>query len=123
MDPDYIHDCLLEHKDFKFRGNSKIVFLSANALAQDYVRTKKGNSWEITQLTFHLNTNVLKIELDRDKAHWLMKMMEENSVTNLKKTTLQHLKISFEEKWDDFELFWFSKPMQQLKENGVVLSL
>ncbi|ACU07743.1 hypothetical protein FIC_01295 [Flavobacteriaceae bacterium 3519-10] len=123
IDPDYIHDCLLEHEDFKFKENSKIVFLTGNALAQDYVRTKKGNSWEITQLTFHLNTNILKIELDRDKAHWLMKTIEENSVMNLKKTTLQQLKMSFEEKWYDFELFWFSKPMQQLKENGVVLSL
>ncbi len=40
-----------------------------------------------------------------------------------KKPTIQQLKNQFEENFDDFELFWFSKPMQQLKENGVILSL
>ena len=37
--------------------------------------------------------------------------------------TLQQLKNQFEENFEDFELFWFSKPIQQLKENGIILSL
>lgn len=121
--PDYIHDCLLEEDDFKFKGNSKIVFLDKNVIAENYIKTKKQNSWAYTQLTFHLKTNIVKIDLEQEKAEWLVKTLKENSTDNAKKITLQQLKIQFEENLEDFELFWFSKPMQQLKDNGVVLSL
>ena len=77
----------------------------------------------MTQLTFHLNTNIVKIELDRDKANWLLKIIKENSIEKSQKITLQQLKADFEETFDDFELFWFSKPINQLKENGIILSL
>ena|SRR6218665_1765725 len=123
IDPDYIHDCLLEEEDFKFKPNSKVVFLEKNVIVEDFIKTKKGNSWELTQLTFHLKTNILKIELDKEKAHWLIKILNENSIENGKKLSLLQLKTQFEEGFEDFELFWFSKPMQQLKENGVILSL
>lgn len=121
--PDYIHDCLLEENLFAFKPNSKIVVMDKNVMAKDFIKTKKKNSWEFTQLTFHLKTNILKIDLEKDKANWLIKMLGENSIENEKKNNLQILKNSFEESFEDFELFWFSKPMQQLKENGVILSL
>ena len=85
-------------------------------------RTRAG-SFETTRLTFHLKTNIVKIELEQIKAEWLMKIFAENSTDNPKKITLQQLKNQFEETFEDFELFWFSKPLQQLKENGVILSL
>ncbi|MCD9855665.1 radical SAM protein [Epilithonimonas sp. JDS] len=121
--PDYIHDSLLEEDNFSFKPNSKIVFLEKNVIAEDFVKTKKGNSWELSQLTFHLKTNILKIELDKEKAHWLIRILNENSIENGKKLSLLQLKTDFENSFEDFELFWFSKPMQQLKENGVILSL
>jgi len=121
--PDYIHDCLLEDENFIFKGNSKLIFLDKNVIAKDIIKTKKGNSWELKQITFHLKTNIVKIELDKDKADWLIKILEENSIENPKKITLQQLKNQFEEQFEDFELFWFSKPIQQLKENGIILSL
>ncbi|WP_312824590.1 B12-binding domain-containing radical SAM protein [Epilithonimonas sp.] len=121
--PDYIHDSLLEEEDLKFRPNSKVVFLEKNAITEDFIKTKKGNSWELTRLTFHLKTNILKIELDKEKAHWLIKILNENSIESSKKPSLLQLKNQFEENFEDFELFWFSKPIQQLKENGIILSL
>lgn len=121
--PDYIHDSLLEEEDFKFKGNSKVVFLTKNVIAENRIKNKKKYSGTYTLLTFHLKTNIIKVELEEDKATWLMNVLEENSIENLKKPTVQQLKNQFEENFEDFELFWFSKPMQQLKENGVILSL
>lgn len=123
IDPDYIHDCLLEEENFSFKPNSKIIFLDRNPLSEDFIKTKKGNSWELTKLTFHLKTNILTIELDQNKAIWLKRILTENSIENPKKMSLLQLKNDFEATFADFELFWFSKPMQQLKENGVILSL
>ena len=121
--PDYIHDCLLEEENFIFKGNSKLVFLDKNANVEKYVKNTRAGSFEYTRLTFHLKTNIVKIELERDQAAWLMKIFAENSTDNPKKITLQQLKMQYEELFEDFELFWFSKPIQQLKENGVILSL
>lgn len=120
--PDYIHDCLLE-EDFKFKGNSKILFIAKNPLCENFVKTRKGNSYQLTNLTFHLNTNIITIELETEKANWLMNIFKENTLENSNKLTLQQLKNNFEENFQDFELFWFSKPIEQLKENGVILSL
>ncbi|WP_080779339.1 B12-binding domain-containing radical SAM protein [Chryseobacterium phocaeense] len=121
--PDYIHDCLLDDTQFSFKGNAKVIFLAKNVIAENRIKNKKKYSGTYTLLTFHLKTNIVKIALEQDKAEWLMKVLEENSINNSKRITAQQLKNLFEEKFDDFELFWFSKPMQQLKENGVILSL
>ncbi|AZB29015.1 B12-binding domain-containing radical SAM protein [Chryseobacterium balustinum] len=121
--PDYVHDCLLDEDQFSFKGNSKIVFLAKNVIAENYIKTKKHNSWTYTSITFHLRTNIVKIELEQEKADWLIKIIFENTFENPKRITLQQLKVNFEENFEDFELFWFSKPIQQLKENGIILSL
>jgi hypothetical protein len=121
--PDYIHDCLLDEDQFNFKGNSKVIFLAKNVIAENYIKTKKQNSWTYTRITFHLRTNIVKVELEQEKADWLIKIISENTFENPKRITLQQLKVNFEENFEDFELFWFSKPIQQLKENGIILSL
>ncbi|PJJ66984.1 B12-binding domain-containing radical SAM protein [Chryseobacterium geocarposphaerae] len=121
--PDYIHDCLLENNDFKFKRNLKVVFLTKNVIAENRVKTKKKYIYPYTQLTFHLKTNILTVDLDQEQAEWLIRILEENFIGQSKTTTLQQLKTNFEENFEDFELFWFSKPIQQLKENGIILSL
>lgn len=121
--PDYIHDCLLKEEDFKFKPNSKILFLAKNVIAENRLKKKKQTEYPYTKITVHLKTNVVSIDLEPDHAEWLMKMMKENYVDQSQKITLQQLKSQFEQNFEDFELFWFSKPMQQLKENGVILSL
>lgn len=121
--PDYIHDCLLEEDHFIFKGNSKLIFLDKNANIEHFVKKRKVEIMNFTRLTFHLKTNMVKIELERPQAEWLMKIFAENTTENPRKITLQELKNNFEESFENFELFWFSKPIQQLKENGVILSL
>ncbi|WP_295222440.1 radical SAM protein [uncultured Chryseobacterium sp.] len=121
--PDYIHDCLLGEDDFKFKGNSKIIFLTQNVIAENRIKTKKKSVYPYTKITAHLKTNIVSVELEQEQAQWLLHTFKENAIENQKKPMLQQLKDNFEEKLEDFELFWFSRPMQQLKENGVILSL
>ncbi|AZA85700.1 radical SAM protein [Chryseobacterium shandongense] len=121
--PDYIHDALLENEDFNFKGNSKIVFLAKNVIAENRIKIKKKYNYTYTKIIVHLKTNIVTVDFDEGHAEWLMKMFNEYSIENIKKPTLQQLKTDFDENFENFELFWFSKPMQQLKENGVILSL
>lgn len=121
--PDFIHDSLLSEDNFTFKPNAKVVFMNEIGVVENYIKTKKGNSYQLSQLTFHLKTNIVKVDLDREKADWLIKIFKENSLENRRKITLQQLKTDFEMNIPDFEIFWFSKPIQQLKDNGVILSL
>ncbi|MBU8882142.1 radical SAM protein [Kaistella sp. DKR-2] len=121
--PDYIHDALLENENFSFKGNSKLVFLVNNIVTENVVKTKKSVSWQNTKLTFHLKTNMVTILLEEEKASWLLKIFKINVIQNLKVMTLQQLKDDYSQTMEDFELFWFSKPMKQLRENGVILTL
>lgn len=123
IDPDYIHDCLLEDEDFKFKSNAKIIFITKNVIAENRLKTKKKYIYPYTKITAHLKTNTVSIELEQEQAEWLINMFKEHSTENQKKVTLQQLKLDFEENFENFELFWFSKPMQQLKDNGIILSL
>lgn len=121
--PDYIHDCLLEEESFTFKGNAKVLFLAKNPTIENITKKTKTGFINRTRLTFHLKTNIVIIDLEMDKAAWLLNLFFENSTASAGKITLQQIKNKFEEKFEDFELFWFSKPLRQLKENGVILTL
>lgn len=121
--PDHIHDCLLEDENLKFKANSKVFFNGESPLIENFTKSRKGNSYETSKITFHLATNIVQIEIDKEKADWLLNLFDENLVKNAQIATLQQIKNSYEENFEDFELFWFSKPVQQLKANGVILSL
>ena len=74
-------------------------------------------------LTFHEKTNVFSINLEKEKAVWLLETIDEISIHSNKNLTFNQLKAKYELDFDDFELFWYSNPMQTLKENGVILTL
>ena len=38
----------------------------------------------------------------------------------LKKMTFGQIKEDFEQRFEDFELFWFSKSIEIIKENGLL---
>lgn len=121
--PDYIHDCLLEENSFIFKPNARVLFSVAHSMNEDFIKTKKKQTWQYQRLTFHLRTNVVKIELQKENAFWLLNIMRENSLKNSTKITLQQLKTDYEQQFQNFELFWFSKPMQILRSNGIILML
>lgn len=121
--PDYIHDCLLEEDHFSTKPNAKIIWAGAKPLVEFFTKSKKGNSWEMATLTFHENTNVFSINLEKEKAVWLLETIDEISIHSEKNLTFNQLKAKYELDFDDFELFWYSKPMQILKEHGTILTL
>lgn len=121
--PDYIHDCLLEEDHFTTKPNAKIVWAGAKPLVEFFTKSKKGNSWEMATLTFHEKTNVFNISLEKEKAIWLLETIDEISIHSEKNLTFNQLKAKYELDFDDFELFWYSKQMQILKEHGTILTL
>ena len=124
INPDYIHDCLLEEENFNTKPNAKIIWTSAKPLVEFFTKSKKGNTWEMATLTFHEKTNVFSINLEKNIAIWLLGTIDEIALhKNNKALNFNELKAKYELDFDDFELFWYSKPIQNLKDNGVILCL
>ena len=117
----YIQSCIEEQADFKMKPNAKIVWLGSMPKVHIYSKSKKGNTWELIQLDFHFKTQNISIDLELTKGEWLLKQLVKMNSNIDKLITLQELKVSYEEQFEDFELFWFSKPIVHLRQIGLLI--
>ena len=120
ISPDFIENSLLEDNLFAVKPSAKIVWIGGKPQVEAFVKSKKGSSWEMIKLTFHDKRQTFDISLEKEKALWLVEFLEKATVQNDRKLTFSQMKESFEQQFEDFELFWFSKPIEILKENGLL---
>lgn len=118
---DYIVSCLEQEQNFNIKASAKIIWIGGKPLTELFTKSKKGISWEMMQLTFHDKRQTIAVSLEKEKADWLLNQLDLLSVYNEKSLTFSQLKAAFETQFDDFELFWFSKPINSLKESGLLL--
>jgi hypothetical protein len=78
------------------------------------IKTKKGQTFESLKLSIHTKTEFIEVLLDKNQGEWLFKTIE-NLYVETNKITLSDLKKDFENTFEDFELFWFSKNLNKLK--------
>jgi radical SAM superfamily enzyme YgiQ (UPF0313 family) len=119
--PDFIADALEEPADLSIRPTTKIAWLGGKPAVSHFTKTKKGMSWEMTSLTFHDKTESFTIQAGRAEADWIVRILALVSASNVKIQTLGAVKADYENaKLEDFELFWHSRPMQLLREYGLL---
>jgi hypothetical protein len=118
---DYIYLCLEKDEDFSFKPSAKVFWLGTNPEVSSFTKSKKGMSWQMMELTFQTKANTFQIALEEDVANWLLLLLKKISVGEGVVYTLQQIKSEFETEFEDFELFWFSKPLQILKQNGLLM--
>lgn len=120
--PNYIEDCLYDGKEFRIKSSAKIIWIGGKPISETFTKSKKGNSWEMTKLTFHDKKDTFEILLDKDKAEWLINMLEILTLSESNSIqTLAQIKANFETNFEDFELFWYSKPINTLREFGLLI--
>ena len=118
---DYIFNCLEKEVNFNIKPSAKIVWLGGKPFSENFTKSKKGTTWEMTKLTFHDKRDTFEISLEKEKATWLINTLESLSSCNDKKITFGELKSSFETEFEDFELFWYSKTITTLQEFGLLV--
>ena len=111
----------LENDKLVLKPNAKIVWVGGKPNVEHFTKSKKGNTWAMTTFTFHNKKECFVIQIEKEKGEWLLKMLEKINVLNLKVTNLKTLKEDFELDFEDFELFWFSKPMDTLRNAGLLI--
>ena len=118
---DFIYNALQEETQFTTKPNAKIVWLGTQPLIESISKNKKGKSFEMKRFTFHDKKEVFSIQTNQLEGEWLAKMLMKITLSNEKLVTFQELKTDFELQLDDFELFWFSKPIHTLREYGLLV--
>lgn len=121
ISPDFIFDALQEEEDFNSKPTAKIVWLGGKPFVEHFTKSKKGNSWEMMTLTFHDKKESFSIQTNKNEGEWLVEMLQKISVSNAKIYNYQEVKADFESNLEDFELFWYSKPIKTLREFGLLI--
>lgn len=115
--PEYIEDCLFEEESIEIKPAAKVVWLSAQPSVNNISGSKKG----LVQLTFNSINEQLQVKLDKEKGEWLCQTLAAISVKQTTVLTIKDIQSDYEKQFNDFEIFWFSKPIQKIKEFGLVL--
>lgn len=120
--PDYIATCLESELLPTYRGNQKIVWLGTYPYKEYFDKKKKGRVFEMVNLIFYTKNDTLTIGLDREEGDWFAAFIEELKGSTTQTKTYQEMKTSFETTCStDFEPFWYSKPVQQLREMALLV--
>jgi hypothetical protein len=117
---DFIYNCLEQEPDFNIKPTAKIVWLGAFPLVNEFSKTKKGTTKIFIEFTFHDTIESYKITTEKNRGLWLLGVLEK--LTPQKKPqTFKQLKSNFEIQFEDFELFWYSKPITTLRAHGLLI--
>jgi len=121
ISPDFIYNCLEKPQNFNTKPNAKIIWLGGKPQTEIFTKSKKGASWEMMKLTFHNKTQTFDISVNAEEGKWLVAILEQVSVHSDNKFTFAQIKADFEKQFDDFELFWFSKPIITLLKTQLLI--
>jgi hypothetical protein len=72
-------------------------------------------------LTFHDKKESFTIQTNKQEGEWLAAILDKIAVASTKILTFQEIKADFESNLEDFELFWHSKPINTLREFGLLV--
>lgn len=119
--PDYITMALEEIDYNPPKPSSKIIWLGNSPQIEYVIKSKKGNHWEMAELTFQTKKENIKIRVDKEQGKWLAKIVNELSIYHRNNMTRQMVVQDYEkEGLEDFELFWDNKPVSTLFKAGLL---
>jgi hypothetical protein len=119
--PNYIHDCISREEDFKIKSNARLIFIGSLPKVEHIQKQKKGRVFDNLVLHFQTKSSSFSIILEKEQGDWLLEQLPLITTSSNQKVLLSAWKNSFDEQFDDFELFWFSKPMQNLRTAGLLV--
>ncbi|MES2419210.1 MAG: radical SAM protein [Bacteroidota bacterium] len=117
----FIENALTETENFKTKLTGKIVWLGGKPEVETFTKSKKGNSWEMIALTFHHKKESFTLQIPKNEGEWLVATLAKVAVSNSGSYNFQELKADFESSLENFELFWYAKPISTLRTFGLLV--
>jgi radical SAM superfamily enzyme YgiQ (UPF0313 family) len=122
ISPTYILDVLNDGDYQPYKKSSQVLFTGCLPTITFSTKSKKGNIWEIAELTFETLKETITIKVDKLKGIWLLALLNKIKTEHNMQFTIQDVIESFEQNsFEDFELFWDNKPMNALHKIGLLL--
>ncbi|RZJ80395.1 MAG: radical SAM protein [Flavobacterium sp.] len=118
---DFIDRALKMDDNLNTKPTAKVVWLGGIPQTEMFTKSKKGNTWQMMTLTFHHKKETFSIQLNEKEGAWLVNALAKVSVYQEKVFSFQELKADFETELEHFELFWYAKPIYQLREFGLLV--
>lgn len=118
---DFIEGALNEDHHFSTKPTAKVVWLGTKPEINFFTKTKKGNSWEMASLTFHDKKETFTIQTNKNEGIWLSTILDKVSIDSEEVITFQEVKNDYEMEMENFELFWYAKPINTLREFGLLV--
>ncbi|RYD77320.1 MAG: radical SAM protein [Sphingobacteriales bacterium] len=118
---DFIERALNDDDNFNIKPTAKVVWIGGKPSSEHFTKSKKGNSWEMASLTFHDKKQSFTVQTNRSEGEWLVSILEKVHISNEKVYTFAEVKADFEIEMENFELFWYSKPVNTLREFGLLV--
>lgn len=116
---DFIHHCLNAATLPRSEPTATIYWMGGTVSAKTITVTKKGKSREMLQLITHNHLETKTIRFELPKGTWVVQQLK--GLHSFQSIRFSQLKESYEALFEDFDLFWFSKPMSELKEQGLLV--
>jgi hypothetical protein len=117
----FIDKALVENDNFNVKPTAKIVWLGGKPTTETFNKSKKGNTWEMMTLNFHNKKETFSIQTNKAEGEWLVAILDKIAVSNDKTLTFLEVKTDFEKTIEHFELFWYSKPINILRQFGLLV--
>jgi len=118
---DYIHNALLADETFGIKPTAKVVWMGTKPAVEFFTKSKKGRTFPMAALTFHSRRESFSVQVAEGQGQWLEQLLTKISVTE-KPMTFGKVKEDYENAGlEEFEPFWYSKPVNTLREYGLLV--
>ncbi len=119
---DYILKVLNNEVMPVIKPSSKIIFIGTMPTVSFSVQSKKGMQREMMSLLFFTAIENIKIQLPKENGEWLLTMLQNAHIDNANTMTMQDAMLSYASAGlEDFDLFWYNKPMNGLYKVGLLI--
>ncbi|MEA5257478.1 B12-binding domain-containing radical SAM protein [Arcicella aquatica] len=117
----YIEQAVNQEEDVSLKPSSKIVWLSTKPTVKYITKNQKGRLLNLASLSFHDKKESFNIAVEQKQGEWLVEILQLISASSSKVYTFQEVKTHYETYGlEDFELFWFNKPVNNLQNFGLL---
>lgn len=118
---DYISGVLLKDESFGIKPTAKVVWAGTRPMVEFFTKTKKGRTFNMATLTFHDKKESFSIQVSEGQGIWLSNFVVQISAPE-KPMLFSKVKESYEAAGlDEFEPFWYSKPVTTLRDYGLLV--
>ena len=118
---DFVAKALKEESKFDTKPTAKVVWLGGKPTVESFAKYKKGKPLEMAVLTFHDKKETFSIQTNKNEGEWLSSILDKISVCNSRVYTFQEIKADYETSMELFELFWYSQPINDLRDFGLLV--